>query len=200
MYIQITPNSVITADYLASLRLNYEYKREGYDYGQIAPASWHINNFFGVNLITTPSNIPIGILAELLIYKDLTLRLCGKNSSMIQEFFQYHLTIGAYDKGFDIVKNDKKIDIKCYAKRIITSPDELSHLNLLVDKEQYETESRADLYIQTFIMPNINGLFLYVAGYAESNGLLLNEHFPKPAYCCPVNNLHSYDELKQKYF
>lgn len=201
MYIPITPNGVITADYLASLRLNYEYRRVGYNYKQISQVSSYINDFFGSNLITTPSNISIGILAELLIYRDLTDYLHNKNSDMIQECFQYNLTIGAYDKGFDIIKNDKKIDIKCYATHIVTDIDEVSRLNLLVDKEQYEhKESGADLYMQTFIIHNSNGMFLYIAGYAESNELHLNTNFPKPAYCCSVNSLHSYEELKQNYF
>lgn len=201
MYIPITPNDLITANYLANLRLNYEYRRIGYNYEQISQVSFHINNFFGSNLITTPSNITIGILAELLIYRNLTHYLYSKNSNMIQECFQYNLTIGAYDKGFDIIKNDKKIDIKCYATHIVTDIDEISRFNLLVDKEQYEhKESRANLYIQTFIINNSDGLFLYIAGYAESNELHLNTNFPKPAYYCSVNSLHSYEELKQKYF
>lgn len=201
MYIQITPNDIIVADYLASLRLKYEYRRSGYNYEQISQASCYINKFFGEKLITTPSNIALGILAELLVYRDLTNHLYNKNSDMIQEYFQYYLTIGAYDRGFDIIKKNKKIDIKCYATHIVIDTNEMSRLNLLVDKEQYEhIESRADLYMQTFIIHNNNGLFLYIAGYAESSELYLNMHFPKPAYCCSVNNLHSYKELKQKYF
>lgn len=201
MYLKISPNDIIVANYLADLRLNYEYKREGYNYGQMSKASLYINKFFNQNLITTPSNIPLGILAEMLIYKDLTSYLCSKNSNMIQESFQYHLTIGYYDKGFDIIKKDKKIDIKCYATCIIKDSNELSRLNLLVDREQYEhTASMADLYIQTFIIHNNEGLFLYVAGYAKSDELHLNTRFPKPAYCCSVNDLHSYENLKQQYF
>ncbi len=200
MYIQITPNDIIVADYLANLRLKYEYRRSGYNYEQISRASCYINCVFGANLITTPSNIALGILAELLVYRDLTNYLDSKNLDMIQEYFQYYLTIGAYDRGFDIIKKDKKIDIKCYATHIVVENDEISRLNLLVDMEQYEQESRADLYMQTFIIHNSDGLFLYIAGYAESNELYLNRHFPKPAYCCSVNDLHSYEELKQKYF
>ena len=201
MYIQITQNDIITADYLANLRLNYEYRRIGYNYMQISQVSSYINNFFKLNLITTPSNITIGILAELLIYRNLTHYLYNKNLNMIKECFQYNLTIGTYDKGFDIVKNDKKIDIKCYATHIVANIDEIFRFNLLVDAEQYRhKESRADLYIQTFIVHNGDGLFLYIAGYAESSELYLNTNFPKPAYCCSVDNLHTYDELKRKYF
>ena len=201
MYIQIEPNDIIVANYLASLRLNYEYRRSGYDYKQISESSLHINKFFDTKLITTPSNIAIGILAELLVFGDLTKYLANKGSNMIQEKFQYNLTIGAYDKGFDIIKQDKKIDIKCYGTKVICDINEISRFNLLVDKEQYEhTQSRADLYIQTFIVQRDKNIFLYIAGYATSSDLQLNTRFPKPAYCCSVNALHSYEELKQRYF
>ena len=201
MYIQIKPNDIIVANYLADLRLNYEYRRSGYDYQQMPESSLHINKFFNAELITTPSNIIIGILAELLVFSNLTKHLANKDSDMIQERFQYNLTIGAYDRGFDIIKNDKKIDIKCYGTKIIGDISEISRLNLLVDREQYEhTQSRADLYIQTFIVQKNEGIFLYIAGYATSNDLQLNTRFPKPAYCCSVNALHAYEELKQRYF
>lgn len=197
--IPITFQSIITANFLASLRLPYEYRRGGYDYQELSDPAFYINNFFHYNFITTPSNIALGILSELLLYQDLTQYLLSQTNNLINEKFECNLGIGAYDGGYDFIKNNQKIDAKCYATKTFSDIDEISKFNLLVDELQYDNH-KADIYIQTFILHDASGLQLVVAGYAYSQELKLNKKFPQPAYCLPVRSLYSYDKLKLKYF
>lgn len=221
--IRISPEAFITANYLAKIRNPYEFQRNGHLYSYDEP-TYQMQTILQALMPTYPpaelskGNTAIGILSEMLIFDDLTKYLQHRYFEIRQKPFQnqipytltlqqfmieqsccYHLVIGSYDNGCDIRKNDISIDIKCYGNKIIENIDEITNLNLLVDKRQFDN-FKANIYIQTFILNNNNGLFLVVAGYAESDKLALNSNFPNPAYCCSVSNLSSYELLKNSIF
>lgn len=217
-FINITPETFITANHLAKIRNPYEFQRSGHLYNY-DKTTYQMQTMQNMLMLTYPlelsrGNTAIGILSELLIFDDLTKHIQQKyqnlqnsftpNIPSLQQFMVeqsccYHLIIGSYDNGFDIQKNDIKIDIKCYGNKIIEDINQINNLNLLVDERQFSA-NKADIYIQTFILKDNNKLFLIVAGYAENSKLILNPHFQNPAYCRCVSELLPYKHFKEKYF
>ncbi|ANV97338.1 hypothetical protein BBW65_00210 [Helicobacter enhydrae] len=217
--IPIDKEVFIVANYLARLRSFYEFKRGGYDYNEPSSLMQQMNNDLFCNenkLDLANGNIAIGILAEMLIFRDLTQYLHNLASdNMINQCFQYNLKIGSYDGGFDFCKIIKlacnnrvyprelfhniNIDIKCYGTESISTEERAYSLNLLVDAEQFNNH-KADIYMQTFVLKNNDGYFLLIAGYATIDMLAFNDRFPKQAYCCLVSNLLPYDTFKETYF
>lgn len=72
--IEINKNDIICANYLANIRHMFEYSRNGmeYDYSKLSSAAIELNKFYNEPLITSKGNIAFGILAELIIYRDLS--------------------------------------------------------------------------------------------------------------------------------
>lgn len=215
-YINITSEAFIAANYLAKLRNLYEFQRNGhlYIYDKPTYQMEAIQKTLQLPFLElSKGNTAIGILSEMLIFNDLTKYIQQKHFQAQQEFQSpktlqqfmieqsccYRLGIGSYDNGFDISKNDTKIDIKCYGNKIVENTNEIENLNLLVDKRQF-SNSKADIYIQTFILNNNDKLFLIIAGYANNNMLVLNSTFQNPAYCCQISNLLPYEHFRENYF
>jgi hypothetical protein len=120
--------------------------------------------------------------------------------SMIDKKFKNNLVIGEFDCGFDFKKDQTEIDVKNYATKICKNDQEILKCNLLIDKKQYNNH-QADIYIQSFILiDDSNKPYIVIAGYATKNMLTLNSRFQKPAYCCSVSQLLTYDDLKKQYF
>lgn len=212
--IQIQREDLITANYLANLRKPYEFRRRGYEYETIPATGESINKMFGSELITTSSNIVYGLLAELLVYRDLTEKLYAsiegqdnqKQAKMIQEEFIYSIRIGQYDQGYDFVKKidcneNLLVDIKCYASRITKNKEEIDKYNIYVDQEQFDAnKGKKIVYIQTFILQEDSKLFLYVGGYAMSNELVFDSECKIPAYRIKIRDARSYNELIKNFF
>lgn len=147
-------------------------------------------------------NIAFGILAEILIYKDLTDYLYSdpnKKMAMVGQKFKYNLVIGDYDQGFDFIKNQNEIDVKHYGTHICKNLEEILKYQLLIDQKQYNNH-QADIYIQSFTMINNNKPYIVIAGYATKSQLTLNKSMQNPAYSCKVVNLLTYHDLKTNYF
>lgn len=86
-----------TANFLAEIRIKYEYQRTGhnYNYNITTNELKNIANILGFNGSLSFGNIAFGILSEVLIYKDLTNYLYNNlnNISMIDKKFKYNLVI-----------------------------------------------------------------------------------------------------------
>ena len=207
--IPIELEAFTTANFLAEIRIKYEYQRTGhnYNYNIITNELKTIANIVGFNGSLSFGNIAFGILSEILIYKDLTDHLennLSLNQKMINQNFEYNLTIGAYDNGFDYTKTkaEKKyeIDVKNYSTHICQTENEILKYKLLVDKKQFNNH-KADIYMQSFILiDNSNKPYIVIAGYATINMLTLKSQLPNPAYYCNVSQLLTYDDLKKQYF
>lgn len=202
--IPIGLESFATANFLAKIRIEYEYQRSGHLYNYSNPSKYwqNIGNLLNFKGTLSNGNIPFGILAELLIYNDLTKYLkdnLQEKEKMIAQNFVYNLTIGAYDPGFDFKKDDLTIDVKHYANNICKSYTEMLEYRLLVDKKQFDN-NQANLYIQTFSLVETNTPYIVIAGYSPSDMLKLNTKLPNPAYACKVDSLLTYNDLKKKYF
>ena len=211
--IPIELEAFTTANFLAEIRIKYEYQRTGhnYNYNIITNELKNIANIVGFNGSLSLGNIAFGILSEILIYGDLTNYLKTNylkdnlipNQIMINQNFEYNLTIGAYDKGFDYTKTKAKtkyeMDVKHYSTHICQTDKEILRLKLLVDQKQYKNH-QADIYIQSFTLIENNKPYIVIAGYATKNMLTLNSQLPNPAYCCSVSQLLTYDDLKKQYF
>lgn len=197
-----------TANFLAEIRIKYEYQRTGYNYSIVTNELQKIAQSIGFNAsLLSPGNIALGTLSEILIYKDLTDYLkknLAPNQTLINQNFEYNLTIGAYDKGFDYTKTKAgkkyEIDVKNYSTHICQTDNEILKYKLLVDQKQYNNH-QADIYMQSFILiDNSNKPYIVIAGYATRNMLTLKSQLPNPAYCCNVSQLLTYDDLKKQYF
>lgn len=213
--IEINKNDIICANYLANIRHMFEYRRNGmeYDYSKLSSAAIELNKFYNEPLITSKGNIAFGILAELIIYRDLSNFLYenfNNNPStkneiqkhMINSNFKYLLTIGSYDGGFDFTKsvNNKiyEIDIKNYGSKICNYC-EIHRYNLFIDEKQYNNH-QADIYVQTFNCFIDKKFYLVIAGYATKDMLQYNTQAKNICYSCKVEDLLSFSDLKEKYF
>lgn len=203
-HIPIDLEAFTAANFLANIRIRYEYQRSGHHYQYNSPSKelTQIAQLLGFQGNLSLGNIAFGILSEMLIFKDLTDYLYSdpnKKLNMVGQNFKYNLTIGDYDSGFDFRKGGAEIDVKHYATRICNSLQEVEKYQLLIDRKQYNNH-KADIYIQSFTTMGQNRPYITVAGYATSDMLTINTNLPNPAYACRVTNLLSYDDLKQRFF
>lgn len=202
--IPVELESFMAANFLAKIRIKYEYQRAGhnYNYNNSANELQNIGKMLGFTGSFSLGNIAFGILSEMLIYKDLTEHLyknLNNNMSMINKNFKYNLVVGEFDQGYDFIKDKFEIDVKHYSTRIFTNTQEILNYNLLVDQKQYNNH-QADIYIQSFTLAENNKPYIIIAGYAQKDMLVLNSNFPNSAYCCKVINLLTYKNLKNRYF
>ncbi|EAK5529333.1 hypothetical protein FIZ73_01675 [Campylobacter lari] len=202
--IPITIESFTAANFLAKIRIKYEYQRSGHNYIYNAPTNKlrQVGNLLNFRGTLSFGNIAFGILSEMLIYKDLTDYLHNnlkKDVSMIDKNFVYNFIIGKFDSGFDFIKDGIEIDIKHYSTHICKTSNEILSYNLLVDKKQFSNH-QANLYIQTFTLIDNNIPYIVIGGYATKDMLVLNHRFKNPAYFCKVSDLLSYENLKNIYF
>ncbi len=189
VFISITPEMEVFAEYTANKRQLYEYPRAGYgDY-----------NNRGI------SKIKNGILGELAFLEyihsflsKVTVSLDVKKRWKVlheKAKFSYHPVIGNFDGGFEFKIGDKTIDIKTYETNQVSVnqifkglKEQGRPLSLFIDKSQNTT---ASIYIQVFRM---NDKKMCLAGFHKGLPQLAT-WMPKPAYTCAVPFLQKMDDL-----
>ena len=215
MLIPITSIDLITADRLATTREYYEYRRqgEGYNYNG---TTFHqaVNQKYGLNL-TSQSNVFAGILFELCLFKAIVnsvMTLIANEAnynnnanpqeymrhSLLSKAFSHDMAVGKYDDGYDFLlmnyNGGEKIDAKVYPSRILENPQTCLNYNLLVDNDQYDRHG-SNIYIQGFILTDVNLLRFYVAGWEYSDNLVPYNNIPNPGHGARVTNLRGINEL-----
>lgn len=183
VFIPITAEMEVFAEYTANKRQLYEYPRSGYgDYNKRGT-----------------SKIKNGILGELAFLEYIHSYLSKNTASyevkkrwkVLHEKarFSYHPVIGNFDGGFEFKMGDKTIDIKTYETNQVSVnqifkglKEQGRPLSLFIDKSQHAT---ADIYIQVFRMKDNT---MCLAGYHIGLPKLAT-WMPKPAYTCPVPEL-----------
>ncbi len=198
MNIPITFEEVKSADYLATLRENYEYRRSGikYNYDKKADSNLCIENHFDIELVSK-SNIFMGLLFELSLYDFITKKLKDAiinklpnisdkefSEKMINFKFSYNMNIGDFDNGYDYIWKVKeklyKIDCKVYANEVF-SDSTYEKYNILVDERQYNS-SNTDIYIQGFLVSEKDNL-VFRAFFEKKENLRYSDKFPQAGYC-----------------
>ena len=189
VFIPISTEMEVYADYVATERQLYEYPRAGYgDYN-----------------CRSTSKIKNGILRELafleyihsyLLKKTKTLKVDERWSVLRSKAqFSYQPVIGNFDGGYEFKIGTKTLDIKtCETNQVSVSQifkglkEQGIPLSLFVDKSQHATIS---IYVQVFRMKDEN---MCLAGFHEGLPPLAT-WMPKPAYTCAVNKLQPIQEL-----
>lgn len=205
---------VITADKLACIRENYEFRRTGHAYNYQGTLQHKaFEKAYNVSL-QSKSNIFLGILSEICLFEHLTNMFTNEikstqqyaltpdkdkaayvSNKMREIGFSYDMTVGRTDGGHDFLINTfngsyLRVDLKTYGTVILDSVALTQHCNLLVDERQYNPQT-TDAYIQSFLVREKGGLFFYVAGMAYSQELRVGEKFNNPARFLPVHELHN---------
>ena len=100
--------------------------------------------------------------------------------------------IGGFDKGSDLIINNKTVDIKIYNTRV--TKQRMMTLNLLIARRNMEVMPPADFYIQAFFTKTPNNIVV-LAGYHEGLPEPIKHGIPTPAHSCPVPNLKPISDL-----
>jgi hypothetical protein len=189
VFISITSQMEIFAEYTADKRQLYEYPRAGYgDYNQRGN-----------------SKIKNGILGELAFLEYIHSHLLKVTQSLDvkdrwkilheKAKFSYHPVIGNFDGGFEFKIGDKTIDIKTYETNQVSVnqifkglKEQGRPLSLFIDKSQ---NTNATIYVQVFRMEDNR---MCLAGFHEGLPEIAT-WMPKPAYTCAVPLLQKMDSL-----
>lgn len=189
VFIPISTEMEIYADYVATKRQLYEYPRAGYgDYNR-----------------RSTSKIKNGVLGELAFLEYIHSHLLKETKTLKAEErwkvlhskaqFSYQPVIGNFDGGYEFKIGTKTLDIKTYETNQVTVSqifkglkEQGRPLSLFIDKSQHTT---ASIYVQVFRMKNKN---MCLAGFHVGLPPLAT-WMPKPAYTCAVNKLQPIQEL-----
>ena len=166
-------------------------------------------------ILTSRSNVFVGILFEICLFKSIVNavieRIKNENGyqnaynkneyirqKLIASAFSHEMAVGKYDEGFDFLlmnyEGGIKIDAKVYGTRTNNNPQSCANYNLFVDQEQYNRHG-ADIYVQGFIINQINQLSFYVAGWKHRDDLVYFPNARNPAYGEAIANLNNMNEL-----
>ncbi len=189
VFIPITSQMEVFAEYTANKRQLYEYPRSGYgDYNKRGN-----------------SKIKNGILGELAFLEYIHSHLSEVTQSLdIKERwkvlhekaqFSYHPIIGNFDGGFEFKIEDRTIDIKTYETNQVSVnqifkglKEQGRPLSLFIDESQH---AKASIYVQVFRMKDNR---MCLAGFYKGLPKLAT-WMPKPAYTCAVPKLQPIVEL-----